>query len=216
MEKTVWYESLAKRIPGIQSVYNAIKKRRYAYLYQTIRERRSQRLMEIGLWDGAHALRMIETAKRIHGAAVEYYGFDLFEEMNQATHSLEASKYPLSQANIQKKLEWTGCAIHLYKGPSQQTLPPLVSQLPKMDLIFIDGGHSLETIESDWRYCQELMHDATVVIFDDYWNRDDVGCKPLVEKIDRMKYNVEILPIQDRFKKDWGTLTINFVKVTRA
>ena len=216
MDKPPFYERLAKAFPGVQAIYNHFKKRRYKYLYDSIRTNRSKKILEIGLWDGAHALKMIKTAKHLHGNAVEYYGFDLFEEMNDDTHKHEASKYPLSLENIKIKLERTGCHISLFKGYSQNTLPQAVPELPKMDLIFIDGGHSLETIASDWKYCELLMHEKTVVIFDDYWNRDDVGCKTIIEKIDRNKYNVEILPIQDRFNKDWGTLKINFVQVTKA
>jgi len=39
--------------------------------------------------------------------------------------------------------------------------------------------------------------------------------KTMIEKIDPKKYQVEILPIRDRFKKEWGILSINFVRVTR-
>jgi hypothetical protein len=84
-----------------------------------------------------------------------------------------------------------------------------------MDLIFIDGGHSIETISNDWTYARKLMHDHTLVIFDDYWNRDDAGAKPIIERIDVTKYDVQVLPIQDRFKKEWGTLIINFVSVRK-
>lgn len=214
MTEVSLFERIGKSIPGVQLMYNFLKKRRYRYLYETIKLYQCKRIMEIGLWDGAHALKMIKTARHFHGDKVEYYGFDLFEDMNKETYASEASKYPLSRERIQKKLERTGCQIKLYKGNTQQTLPQLVPTLPKMDLIFIDGGHSLETIACDWRYSQPLMHDQTVVLFDDYWNRDDLGCKSIIKDLDRHKYQVEILPIQDRFNKDWGLLTINIAKVS--
>jgi len=33
----------------------------------------------------------------------------------------------------------------------------VINDLPKMDLVFIYGGHSIETIENDWRYTQKIM-----------------------------------------------------------
>lgn len=57
------------------------------------------------------------------------------------------------------------------------------------------------------------MHNDTIVIFDDYWGVDDGGCKAVVERIDKLKYLARVLKIQDKFKRKWGILTINFVKV---
>lgn len=39
------------------------------------------------------------------------------------------------------------------------------------------------------------------------------AAKKVVDAIDKMKYEVKILPIQDKFKKEWGILKINFVQV---
>jgi hypothetical protein len=50
-----------------------------------------------------------------------------------------------------------------------------------MDLIFIDGGHRLETVWSDWLGVQPLLDENTLVRFDDYWNREQAGCKTLVD-----------------------------------
>jgi hypothetical protein len=65
-----------------------------------------------------------------------------------------------------------------------------------MDLIFIDGGHSEETVGSDWANCEPLMHDQTIVYFDDYprW-----GIGPVVDAIDRDRYDVTITKEFDEF-----------------
>ena len=70
--------------------------------------------MEIGLYDGKHALKMIEEAKKVHGKDVEYYGFDLFEGMNDKIYAEEIAKHPLALENIRKKLETTGCKILIF------------------------------------------------------------------------------------------------------
>lgn len=147
---------------------------------------------------------------------ITYYGFDLFEEMTKDKFEEELSKFPPAQDEVLQKLKQTGANIRLYKGNTLITLPRVADSLPKMDFIFIDGGHSIQTIENDWCYAQELMGENTIVIFDDYYfDKNDVGAKTVVDKIDRTRFSVEILPICDSFQKEWGTLTINFVRVKK-
>ncbi|MCK4245258.1 MAG: class I SAM-dependent methyltransferase [Candidatus Omnitrophica bacterium] len=172
--------------------------------------------MEIGTWNGEHALQMIRQAKKFHGRSVEYYGFDLFELLDDKVCSKELSKKPTKLKDVARKLQKTNCKIKLFRGGTKETLPKSVGKLPKMDFIFIDGGHSIGTIENDWEYTQQFMAKHTIVIFDDYWNRENAGCKKVIEKIDRSKFSVEILPIQDKFKGTSGILKINFVKVRKS
>ena len=193
--------------------------KRYKYLYRTIREVKAKNIMEVGTFHGSRAKSMIETAKLYSDPkTVAYYGFDLFEEMTNELYFDELSKRSKTRQEIESMLAETGVDIHLFKGNTMQSLPENVSKLPNMDFIYIDGGHSLETVENDWKYSEMLMHDRTVVIFDDYWpNRpQDGGSKQLIDALDRSKYSVEVLPILDSFDNpDLGKLDIQFAKVTR-
>ena len=47
-------------------------------------------------------------------------------------------------------------------------MPKVVDGLPKMELIFIDGGHDYDTCKSDWENVKRLMHPGTSVFFHDY------------------------------------------------
>jgi len=191
--------------------------KRYRHLFLAIEANKARRIMEIGTWNGKRALQMIKTAQKFHSAQeIEYYGFDLFEQMTSKVFSEELSKQPPKQEEVKKLLTDSGAQIKLFQGFTKDTLPRLLSELPKMDFIFIDGGHAIETIQNDWDCASQLMHDQAIVIFDDYYeDRDDIGCKPVVEKIDPEAYQVEILKPQDQFPKSWGMLKINFVKVTK-
>jgi len=177
--------------------------------------------MEIGTWRGLKALQMIHLAQKYHGKVnIEYYGFDLFDMMNEDIVVKEVSKLPPHLEDVKKQLEYTGAQINLYRGFTKDTMPQVMPSLPFMDLVFIDGGHSIETIENDWHYTQQVMGDHTVVIFDDYWSgqwegRKDAGCRSLIEKIDRSRFDINILPIQDKYRKDWGVLKIKYVQVKR-
>lgn len=192
--------------------------KRYNYLFETIRQKHCKNIMEIGTWTGKRAEQMIELAKNYHPSTeISYYGFDLFELLTDRLNKEEFSKRPPTEARVKDRLSKTGAKIQLYKGFTTNTLPPLVGNLPQMDLIFIDGGHKVETIKNDWKYAKEFMNENTVVIFDDYYHKDDsVGCKRVVEGINDDMYEVEVLPARDRVITPWRTfLEINFVRVIK-
>jgi len=68
---------------------------RYKYLFEIIEDIKCKRIMEIGTWDGEHALQMIESAKKNFPIKeIEYYGFDLFEDADEKTIDVEISKKP--------------------------------------------------------------------------------------------------------------------------
>lgn len=222
------YHKIEPRFPPIEALkklyhilyYDRLGKgaHRYKYLFEIIRKNKCRKIMEIGTWNGEHALQMIEEAKKnFPPEEVQYYGFDLFELLDDemASKEFSTSKIPPPLEIVKEKLEKTNAEIHLYKGNTRETLPRVVNELPKMDFVFIDGGHSIETVQSDWKYAQMVMSEETVVVFDDYRNRDDVGCKRVVEGIDKTKFEVKILPIQDKFKEEWGILRVNFVQVKK-
>jgi len=208
------FRSLARRLLGRPS-----GAQRYQYIFQAIEQDHPQNILEIGTWDGERAVQMIRAAQH-HSPTVRYYGFDLFEMMSAEIFEKEISKMPPTMAEVEAKLRVTNAEIHLYRGYTQETLPKAVGEMPIMDLIFIDGGHARETIQNDWDYAQKVMGDSTTVIFDDYWpdgfngNMND-GCNHVVAAIDRAKFNVEILPIVDSFKKEWGRLKVQFVRVRK-
>ena len=83
--------------------------------------------MELGVDDGENARSMVNVAKEsILAEEIEYYGFDYFSESKRD--------------QVQHKLEEMGCMFKLFKGDILNTLPKVAETLPKMDLIFIDGG----------------------------------------------------------------------------
>ena len=191
---------------------------RYQQLFDVIREIRPKTIMEIGTWSGSRAKEMIRLAQSLRpGEQISYYGFDLFEDLTPELYAKEISKHPPSMAEVEKHLAATGAAIKLYKGNTMQTLSHSVAALPPMDFIYIDGGHSLQTIANDWRYSSEVLANNGITIFDDYWpDRTDAGCKPTVDAISRDSFSVSIMPIVDVFKNpDHGRLTIQFARVSK-
>lgn len=201
-----------------------IKPKRYRNLLKIIYGQRCKRIMEIGTCNGIHARQMIETASIFYPInKIEYHGFDLFEDdtkENLKKEFVETHKPP-SHEEVKQRLQATGTIIHLYKGYTNNTLSEFLDKFDynkQIDFIFIDGGHSIKTITSDWNYVKKIMSDKTTVIFDDYYSNEEsevrgMGCQLLIDKLDRNIYDVEILEPEDNFKKKWGVLRINMVKV---
>jgi hypothetical protein len=202
---------------------NKLKNSRYENLFRIIYKEKSSDLIEVGTSDGEHAYHMIKTAQLFHPKnKVNYYGFDLFEAFKEDDMEEEYyPKRPPSFKYVKKKLETTKANINLYKGYSKDTLPKFIKaikeQNQKFDFIFIDGGHSINTINLDWNNLKNLMGYNTVVIFDDYYDNEDLiqkyGCNFLIDDLNRDNYDIEILKPQEQSIQNWGILKINMVKV---
>jgi len=149
----------------------------HSYLNEYIRKNNCKRIMEIGVYTGENAVSMVEAA--IEGAPdpreVEYYGFDLFVNA--------------SSDQVGRELEQLGCTFALFEGDTLETLPSSAASLPKMDLIFIDGGKSFAEATSDWQNAELLMHDGTGVFVH---NADFTGVRRMLDQVSREKYRVEI------------------------
>ncbi len=204
-------------VPIFSWFYNTFRApRRYHHLYNTIREMNAATILEIGVWNGKRAVKMIKEAQK-HNSNIFYFGYDLFEDLGKIGYHAEFSKMPPTKEEVHASLSATGATVRLFKGNTLETLPNSISELPQIDFIFIDGGHSIETIQSDWNNIQKIMNKQTIVIFDDYWrNRTDAGCKLIVDAIDTTRFFVEVLPEIDVFDNpDFGRLEISFAKVVK-
>jgi predicted O-methyltransferase YrrM len=149
----------------------------HSFLNEYISKNNCKRIMEIGVLDGNNAKSMVEIAiQNSPPDEVEYYGFDLFADYNSR--------------QVAQKLEKTGCKFKLFEGDTVDTLPKAVKILPKMDLIFIDGGKSFAEAKSDWENSKSLMHDGTAVFVHNY---EFSGVRRMVDTIPQDKYNVRII-----------------------
>ena len=195
--------------------------RRYRVLFEMIYQHRYHRLVEIGVLHGVHARQMIQTATLHHSPnAIHYFGFDLFEDLSEALLQSELSKKASPYTRVQQRLEKTGAHIQLFKGNTKETLPQALPIIGQADFVFIDGGHSLDTIQSDWSYVKELMNSQTHVIFDDYYvdttpALEGLGCQTLIDQLDRQQYEVHVFDQTDVFRKEWGVLKIKMAVVKK-
>ena len=209
--KYVRYHTLAARI----------RPKRYRNLFRVIHERRCRCIVEIGTWNGVHAKQMIQTAAIHHPVeTIKYLGFDLFEGLTDELLQKELSKRPPAFDDVQRLLAATGADVRLFRGNTRVTLPNAIDALREGDLFFIDGGHSIETIRSDWSAIDRALRRDATVVFDDYYMNDPsevpgLGCQTIVDALERTKYEVTLLDPVDAFPKSWGVLKVRFAQVRK-
>lgn len=182
--------------------YFLSKKKRYSNLLINILKYRPVTILEIGVYNGNRALEMIQAAK-IFNKDIEYYGFDLFEDFGENILREEYSKIPKDLNYIKNKL-CKIAKINLFKGYTKDTLPEFIKEKKKIDFIFIDGGHSIETIGNDWTYCLKLLKLKSIIIFDDYYLDDNeivkkYGSNKVFNEINIKKFKKKLLPFTDTF-----------------
>jgi len=164
---------------------------RYSGLYELCRKIKPVSILEVGTHAGNSAIRMILAAD-----AARYVGFDLFEDATAETDKIEfnVKKHPRMK-DVHSMLERGSTAsIQLVKGNTRETLPRFLEEGEMFDFAFIDGGHSLETIRSDWECVSQMMTEDGVVVFDDYYTGiSGMGCNELMESLPHT-----VLPLKDR------------------
>jgi len=194
--------------------------RRYVELFRTIYRRRRRSIVEIGTWNGVHAEQMIRTAAaHTDIAQVRYRGFDLFEHLTDEQLRGESSKRPPPYETVLERLRNTGADVALIRGNTRVTLPQSTDVLSAADLVFIDGGQSIETITADWEAVRAAIQPGTTVIFDDYYPDPEpalagLGCQSIIDGLERSTYQVEVLPTTDAFPQPWGVLRVRMARVT--
>jgi len=179
-------------------------KNRYHELYDLVKKRNPSSVLEIGTHAGNSALAFCR-----QGA--EYVGFDLFEEATYITDLQEGNaKDHHSMELVSGRLKEAGIKHTLVPGNTRETLPEYVAMgEKKFDFAFIDGGHSIETIESDWFHVKQLMNPGGLVVFDDYYSpANGIGSNSIVEKLD-----YTLLNMADRNGVIGGTTRMAMVEV---
>jgi len=187
---------------------------RYETLINEVAKRQPKTILEVGTHMGNSAIAMVNKARE-YNDDVFYYGFDIFDWANKDFMKQEFNgKVPPTLSRVRKRLKKENITHKLTIGNTTNTLPKF-SPDRYIDFVFIDGGHSLETIESDWNNIKYFMDDETVVIFDDYYeNRIDVGCKNLIDKLEQEgDYKVKILDPLEIVEKN--NINLRLAKVTK-
>lgn len=191
------------------------------YLLKYAKLRTINSILEIGVFNGNFAERLLNLVTSYRPEAKIYYlGVDLFSDgLTEEKYFSEVSLYPQSLSNMQNKFsKFENVDFDLIQGDSVNVLPK-IPQHKTFDIIHIDGGHSYSTVQQDWFNVSRLMTHSTAVFFDDYANARGVikgafGVNQVVDHIDTKIYDVKFSFNRDFFWKSYGLLVLRMVKVT--
>ena len=151
----------------------------------------------------------------INNKNFSYVGIDLFEDYQEAINSEVIPEFLIKKQNFSnpfkslvynfllkeklnsiksvssflKKFESN---IELKKGNSLNILPKI--DLKKFDMIFVDGGHSYETVKFELEIILKNMKTTCLLICDDYSLIEATGVKKAIdESVSENSYNFKVV-----------------------
>ena len=136
-------------------------------LLEQIEKYKPTNFLEVGVFQGVTSRNICEKLNLINDGNFLFHGIDIFEDTNSSIDNKEMTikhnklsnplkhlifniilkKDLFSIESVYEFLNKFKDNIHLYKGFSDSQLPKV--DLSKIDMIFLDGGHSYETVSSD-------------------------------------------------------------------
>ena len=155
--------------------------------YQLFDHIKPSTICEIGTHDAKSAVQFIDYCIKIN-PKLKYYGFDIFDAVknDKRFHEVEingkgAGKYSTAKNNLDhKRRKYKKFKFELYKGYTQDTLTD-----SKYDFVYIDGGHSYETVKHDYN----KVKNSKIIVFDDYQTD---GVKSFVDELVIQQKLVEV------------------------
>ena len=174
-----------------------------------------KKFLEIGIFQGVTARNICELLYKIHGINFKYIGIDIFEHdeksknevipninfknpLKQFYYRYVKKENPYSLISVKKLLKKFEKNIEIFKGDSKKILPTI--DLSEVDYVFIDGGHSYETVKNDLNNCKIVIENKGTVLCDDYNLSYAPGVKKAIDEFSSSKqYDIKIL--FERFAK---------------
>ena len=179
-------------------------------LLDQIENYKPKNFLEVGVFQGVTSRNVCEKLNIINNGKFSFHGVDIFENTNSTVDNKEMTikhnklsnpfkhllfniilkKDLYSIDSIYKFLNKFKDSVHLYKGFSDTELPKV--GLSDIDMIFLDGGHSYETVSSDLSLILKEIKKGKVIICDDY-DQKNYGVKKAVDELENQVSEIKEL-----------------------
>jgi hypothetical protein len=150
-------------------------------LYRAIRRQSAKKIVELGIADGARALRLIEVAGRTSSPSdVHYVGMDLFE----GRPDFENPGLSLKAAH--QLLRGMGARVQLVPGNPTDSLIRLANSLGKVDLLIVPGECDSPSFGRFWSFVPRMLHERSLVFVERVTDEGPTLCVKPRQEIDRL------------------------------
>ncbi len=169
-------------------------------LFEQIESHKPKHFLEVGVFQGVTSRNICEKLNLIHQNQFKYYGIDIFEDAddlldnkemtskhNKISNPIKHLLYNIifkenlnSLKSVKELLKKFNNNVTLYKGLSEKVLPKI--NISEIDFIFLDGGHSYETVKNDLFLILKDIKKNKVIICDDY-DQKKYGVKKAVDEL---------------------------------
>ena len=183
-----------------------------------VEEYKPKNVLEIGVFCGVTSRNICELLKTNFGSDFRYYGLDLFGSSKTSSVDeiepkfLENQKFsnPLktiyynfikkenlnSKISVQNFLKKFSQNIELIEGDTRVTLEKV--PLSEIDFVFLDGGHSYDTVLSDLQKLYDSMKNNSKIVCDDFAGITKIES---VEKAIKDFTNNNKIKLEEKFKR---------------
>jgi len=167
--------------------------------------KKPKNFLEIGVYTGVNARNVCDLQSKLFNNNFSYLGIDLFEDYKPSDEKEIAPNYIRSNSqylsnplkhlvyniifkeqlnsikSVENFLKKYKNNAKLIKGNSIEVLPTI--DLSIYDMIFIDGGHSYETISSELKLIHKKCKKSCLILVDDYFHHEAPGIKKATDEI---------------------------------
>jgi len=185
-------------------------------LFEQIEKYKPKNFLEVGVFQGVTSRNICEKLNLIHQNQFNFFGIDIFEDSddildnkemtskhNKISNPIKHLLYNIifkenlnSLKSVKKLLKKFDNNVTIFKGLSDIML--LKINMTEIDFVFLDGGHSYETVKNDLFIILKNMKKNKIIICDDY-NQKNYGVKKAVDEL--IKNVTEVKELNKRLVK---------------
>ena len=153
------------------------------FFLEEVKNKSPKIFLEVGVFHGVTARNICELLYKIHKNDFKYIGLDLFEESEENKSEVIPNtnfsnplkniyfryikkQNPYSKEAVEDLLKKFQNNVNLIKGNSNLVLKKI--DMSKVDYVFLDGGHSYETVKNDLECCLDVINSNGTILCDDY------------------------------------------------
>jgi len=169
-------------------------------LFEQIEKYKPKNFLEVGVFQGVTSRNICEKLNLIHQNQFNFFGIDIFEDSddildnkemtskhNKISNPIKHLLYNIifkenlnSLKSVKKLLKKFDNNVTIFKGLSDIML--LKINMTEIDFVFLDGGHSYETVKNDLFIILKNIKKNKIIICDDY-DQKNYGVKKAVDEL---------------------------------